>query len=175
MTAALPTVTAMKRPLLTEFDQAMTRLCGGSSPPFPFPSARDYYVWASSHDLLPKIRVPLLAINAADDPLVPRLPVDADRYSLSPWVVFSVTGEGGHLGWFEGTSPFNVRRWIRKPVLEWMHLMGEVVTDTRRMIPLRQIDDYTKQEGRDDLGYRKVDGGGHVVGAEGQEGLLAGL
>ena len=53
--------------------------------------------------------------------------------------------------------------------------MGEVVTDTRRMIPLRQIDDFTKQEGRDDIGYKKVDGGGHVVGAEGQEGLLAGL
>jgi len=175
MTAAVPTVVAMHRPLLTEFDQAMTRLCGGSSPPFPFPSARDYYVWASSHDLLPKIRVPLLAINAADDPLVPRLPVDTDRYALSPWVAFSVTEEGGHLGWFEQTSHFGVKRWISKPVTEWMRLMGDVMMDTRRMKPLRQIDGFMKEEGRDDIGYQRVEGGGHVVGAEGQEGLLAGL
>ncbi|TCD69717.1 hypothetical protein EIP91_006484 [Steccherinum ochraceum] len=177
MTAALPAVRSMNRPLLTEFDQAMTRLCGGPSPPFPFPSARDYYVWASSHNLLPKIRVPLLAINAADDPLVPRLPVDTDRYTLSPWVVFSVTAEGGHLGWFEkdNSSRFGVKRWITKPVLEWMQLMGEVAVDTRRMIPLRQADGFTKEEGRDDIGYLQVEGGGHVVGVEDQDGLLAGL
>lgn len=175
MTAALPTVVAMQRPLITEFDHAMTRLCGGSSPPFPLPSGRDYYVWASSHNLLHKIRTPLLAINAEDDPLVPRLPVDTDPGTLSPWVVFRVTEKGGHLGWFAPTSLFGVKRWIAKPVLEWAQLMGDVVADTRQMKPLRQVDEFTKEEGREDIGYQILEGGGHVVGAEGQEGLLAGL
>ena len=54
---------------LVEFDDTITRLAGGSSPPFPFASARDYYTAASSHKVLGDIRVPFLAVSSADDPI----------------------------------------------------------------------------------------------------------
>lgn len=175
MARALESGAKLQRPLLTLFDDTATCLCGGPSPPFPFPSAHDYYVWASSHNLLHKIRVPLLAINSADDPVVQRLPVDAEKCELSPWVVFNITEHGGHLGWFEKSSLFVVKRWIPKPVLEWMQLVGEKVTDTRDMKPLIEVNGFTTEEGRESIGYQKAEGGGHVVGVEGQDGLLAGL
>ena len=41
--------------------------------------------------------------------------------------------------------------------------------------PLLEKDGWIMEEGRDNLGCHEVSGGGRVVGAEGEEGLLAGL
>ncbi|TCD69713.1 hypothetical protein EIP91_006480 [Steccherinum ochraceum] len=179
MAAAMPAILEMKRPFLADYDQAMTCLAGGASPPFPFPTVCDYYTWASTDDALREVRVPLLAINAADDPIVTKLPVDEKDGCCvwSPYVVFGVTEGGGHLGWFEKDTsmPFGVKRWITKPVLEWLRVMGDVVVDERCMTALRQVDGFVKEVGRDDVGYQKLKGGGHVVGVEGQKGVWAGL
>jgi len=76
---------------LKDVDQAMTRFIGASSPPFPFESADAYYVWASSHHELPKIRVPFLPINAADDPIVGFVPSEETARSLTWDVLIAVT------------------------------------------------------------------------------------
>ena len=107
---------------LREFDDAITRICGGSSPPFPFPSARDYYIAGSSHNLLGDIRVPFLALSAADDPVSSNVPVGVSDNGL---VVLAVTNCGGHLGWFEAVKGFHVQRWMKKPVIEWIRAVGE--------------------------------------------------
>ncbi len=163
---------------LGQFDETITRLAGGSSPPFPFPSARDYYIWASSHKVLGDIRVPFLALNADDDPIVTVLPVHAGNSVLSPWVVFGVTQGGGHLGWFEeGSAPGRPHRWYRRPVLEWLKAMGDdaVILEERKVIKIIEVDGFLMEEGRDDIGCKEIQGGGHVVGVEGEGGLLAGL
>lgn len=179
VTKAIPQVfeSSWTRTTLYQFDDSITRIAGGSSPPFPFPTAMDYYVWASSHEMLGDVRVPLLALNAEDDPIVTVLPVHVEGLTLSPWVVFSTTKGGGHLGWFEdGSQPAHPLRWFRRPVLEWLKAMGDdVVLPKVSASPLLEKDGWIMEEGRDNLGCHEVSGGGRVVGAEGEEGLLAGL
>jgi len=63
-------------------------------------------------------------------------------------------------------------------VVEWIRAVGEdLVVDglEARMRPLREVDGFLKEEGRDDIGCKVVEGGGHIVGVEGEGGLLAGL
>lgn len=174
LTQVLPEVLSVKSLALSQFDKAVTRVGGGSSPPFPFPTAWDYYVWASSHKVLADIRVPFLAINAEDDPIVQVLPVEAGG---NPFVAFAVTKKGGHLGWFETDEKTGyVRRWLRKPVVEWLKAVREdLIVEGRQDMSTHVVDGFLKEVGRDDIGCKEVGKGGHVVGVEGEGGLLAGL
>jgi len=174
LTRAIPEVLDAKSITVARFDSAVTRIGGGSSPPFPFPSALDYYAWASSHDVLDQIRVPFLAVNAEDDPIVHVLPIEAGG---NPYVAFAVTSEGGHLGWFEPSKkPGQATRWIRKPVVEWLKAVAEDLAPVDRHVKsIHVVDGFLKEVDREDIGCREVEGGGHVVGIEGEEGLLAGL
>lgn len=165
----------MKSPTLRDVDSRMTRVAGGSSPPFPFSSARAYYEWASSDHCLGDIRVPLLAVNADDDPIVRSLPLDVGG---NGWVVLAVTRGGGHLGWFEAGSGTwgTVRRWISRPVIEWLKAAAEDIVG-RDLPPLQweEVDGWTREVGREHLGYRDLGDCGQVEGVQGEDGLLAGL
>jgi predicted alpha/beta-fold hydrolase len=164
---------SLKTPTMEDFDQAFTRVGGGSSPPFPFDSSDDYYAWASSHKVLPDIKVPFLAVNAADDPIVQEVPVDAGG---TGWVTMVLTPKGGHLGWFERALPSGeVPRWITKPVLEWLKLNGEdIVYEGTKGRPLYEEDGFIKEVGRPGLGCKEIEGGGIITGAA-EGGLLQGL
>lgn len=177
LNTVIPGLMKQRQTTLYEFDNTITRRAGGSSPPFPFPSAQDYYVWASSHTLLGDVQVPFLALNSDDDPIVTVLPVYAGDDVLSPWVVFGVTQKGGHLAWFEeGSSREHPRRWYRRPVLEWLKTMGEEVAHPDRKPPaIIEVDGYLREAGREHIGYKVVEDDGHIIGVEGEGGLLAGL
>lgn len=176
---AVPGLLQQSGTTLSQFDDQITRLAGGTSPTFPMPSEREYYLWASSHELLEDIKVPFLALNADDDPIVSVLPVYFKDHVIGPWVVFAVTRGGGHLGWFEeGSVPGHPRRWYRRPVLEWLHTMGSDVQHSRPGYgckPLREVDGFLVEEGREDIGCRVLQDGGHIVGVETERGMLAGL
>ncbi|KAF9514146.1 hypothetical protein BS47DRAFT_1343474 [Hydnum rufescens UP504] len=156
-------ILSLKNPTLKDVDQAMTRFIGGSSPPFPFESADAYYVWASSHHELPKIRVPFLAINAADDPIVGFVPSEETARSLT--CALAVTPSGGHLGWFHGGGWFGKpERWIRQPVLEWLCAVGEdYVADSKLGVQGRsrtiERDGFVLEKGKDLVGFRFVQRG----------------
>ncbi|KAF7294953.1 AB hydrolase-1 domain-containing protein [Mycena indigotica] len=134
----------LKNALLDDFDENFTRVAGGSPPEFPFPSAQAYYNWASSHEIVHKIRVPFLAINAADDPVVQHVPFDGGGNGLA---VMALTASGGHLGWFHGKT----ERWITRPVLEWMDLVSKVLVQSpqERAMIYTHDDGFLKEEGRD--------------------------
>jgi uncharacterized protein len=174
---AIPNLLNHSGTTLYKFDDTITRLAGGSSPPFPHATANDYYVWGSSHRLLGDVRVPFLALNSDDDPIVTVLPVYLESNELSPWIVFGVTKGGGHLAWFEeGSRPGYPRRWYRRPVLEWLKAIGEdVALPTRRTRTLREVNGWIMEEGRDDIGCQEISGSERVIGVEGEAGLLAGL
>ncbi|KII88545.1 hypothetical protein PLICRDRAFT_111152 [Plicaturopsis crispa FD-325 SS-3] len=163
----------LKGPTLEDFDNAMTRFFGGTDRPhgvFPLDKAEDYYRWASTHKVVADVGVPFLAINAADDPVVQKVPMNAGGNGLCAMVL---TAKGGHLGWFEAGD----RRWITKPVLEWLHAVGtDLVYNKTRGRPLREVDGYIKEEGDDrlHLGCYELEGGGILMGTDG-EGFLAGL
>ncbi|KDQ21371.1 hypothetical protein BOTBODRAFT_25808 [Botryobasidium botryosum FD-172 SS1] len=130
LTPHIPLILSIKStPALITMDEHFVRLVGGSPPMFPFPCAHDYYRWASSHQRLSGVRVPVLALNSKDDPVVWALPTD--EIVGSSHVVLGVTQHGGHLGWFEDGGAFlgrgkrPPRRWMTKPVVEWLGALGE--------------------------------------------------
>lgn len=174
LSSILPDLFAIKSPTLHDVDSRLTRNVGGSSPPFPFPTAKAYYAWASSHHCLNDIRVPFLAVNAADDPIVRHLPYDVGN---NGHVALAVTEGGGHLGWFEATEERGtVRRWIIKPVIEWLKAVGDDLETSPRQIQAVETDgEWTQLVDRPDLGYKEIGDAGHIEGVEGEGGLFAGL
>ena len=91
---------------LWEFDRAY------QCPTWGYPTEEAYYRDASSVDALLAVRVPLLALNAADDPIASRWALPYPEARQNPYTVLCTTSLGGHLGWFEVGGG----RWHRKPV-----------------------------------------------------------
>ncbi len=125
---------------LKHVDDTGTRLLGGHRKPygeFPFDTANEYYVGASSLNVLHAVRRPLLCFNAWDDPVVPtelckpvmtimglRDEVKPEvgihvhkRRAGNPNIVLALTPQGGHLGWWSGLKP---KRWISAPIVEYL-------------------------------------------------------
>lgn len=171
---ATPSTLILNNPTLRDFDHTFTRFAGGPPPVFPFASAEDYYDWASSHHVVKDVRVPFLAINAADDPIVRHVPMDGGGNGLA---VMALTTGGGHLGWFQhGKSGLD--RWTTKPVLQWLRLIGRDLC--RKKLPRGRplyvdSEGWIRELGRDNLGCRIIEGGGIIDGNGGEEGTLQGL
>ncbi|KAI9446477.1 AB-hydrolase YheT [Lactarius indigo] len=169
---SLPELFSHKSLTVAQFDNLVTVHSGGTSPPFPFANAYDYYAHASSHKVLGDVRIPFLAINSDDDPVVKHIPVyETDN----EWVVLVVTRGGGHIGWFECTGN-RVRRWIQQPALEWFKATVEKIKAPQR--PVRRIrseDGWLVESGREHLGCRDVGEGGIIEDSNRQKDLFAGL
>lgn len=165
----------LKSPTLEEFDQVFTSVAGGPPPHFPFPSAREYYQAMSSHHILRHVQIPYLAINAADDPVVQRVPLHGGG---NPFVVMGLTTGGGHLGWFQASGGGNVDRWTTRPVLDWLKLMGDdVVHNSTPRGNKIFIDNagWLREEGREHLGCRELFEEGDIEGNNNEAGTLQGL
>lgn len=174
VTKAATAAAALKKPSITVFDDTFTRIGGGSSPSWPFASASDYYEYASSHKVLGDVRIPFLAINAADDPVVQDVPMDAKG---NKWVVMTLTSHGGHLGWFEQDGGWGqVRRWIRRPVLEWFHGTAEIMVQPSSRYPtIQEIEGYLTETGKETLGCKVIDREQIIQATEGGADMLGGL
>lgn len=77
-----------------EFDHQLTRVT------FKYPTVDHYYSDASSIKNLPNVKIPLLCVNASDDPISIVVP-DRELVEANPNVILCVTKSGGHLGFFE--------------------------------------------------------------------------
>ena len=176
LTPNLETLVLARDARLIDIDELLTRLVGGSSPPFPFPSAMDYYKWASSHRHLKDIRVPFLAINSLDDPIVRELPLLAPQET--GYVAIVVTKCGGHLGWFQRNEKAGfmaVDRWVKEPVCEWLRATGEdLVVEPCKEELVETIEGFTRSVVNPQIGY-KVIGQSNLVASAGATGVLGGL
>jgi len=168
----LPELFSYKSITQVQFDTLVTIHAGGTSPPFPFKTAHDYYVHASSHQVLDDVRIPFLTINSDDDPVVKHVPVyETDN----EWVIMVVTRGGGHMGWFEATGG-KTRRWMSRPVLEWLRATAEKIDVPRRATRrIEVVDGWLVESGREHLGCRHIGEGGRIEGMVRQKGILAGL
>jgi len=159
ITPHLPTLLSLKNPDFITVNSHLTAIIGGSFPPFPFPTVLDYYEWASADKALPGIRVPFLALNAMDDPIVAEVPVE--EAGKNPFVAIVVTRQGGHLGWFQGGG-FMGRggppdKWNQKPVLEWFQAVVHDFVDMRK--------NGHRGKGRfEENGFVMEEGGGGIIG-----------
>ncbi|CAG8535134.1 10757_t:CDS:2 [Scutellospora calospora] len=102
---------AMSSYSLREFDSRLTSKC------FGFETVDHYYRDASSYFYITKVRVPLLCLNAEDDPIVPVDCLPFDEIIYNPNCILATTRYGGHLGWFTGFR--SLTRWCIKPLSEF--------------------------------------------------------
>ena len=113
--------------------------------------------------------MPFLALNAADDPIVGFVPSDETAKSVT--CALAVTPSGGHLGWFHGGSTFGrPDRWIRQPVLEWLHAVAmDYVPDSKLGVNGKdrtiERDGFVLEKGKDLVGFRVVERGIIIDGA----------
>ncbi|EJT96636.1 AB-hydrolase YheT [Dacryopinax primogenitus] len=160
-------------PSIRTVDSHVTKHLGGHTPPFPFATVDAYYRWASCHTWLPSIRVPFLAVNADDDPIVNRRMLPLQEIQGSDWCVLGVTRGGGHLGWFTGNQ-HPPTRWIHTPILQFAHAaIRDYVPPAGRSTPgwerkdgwVYQVDE-AGGRGEVEIGYKEEDGEEELVSIE---------
>jgi predicted alpha/beta-fold hydrolase len=86
---------------LYDFDNEYT------APVHGFRDTLDYWTRASAKPLLGGVRVPLLALNARNDPFVPAASLPAAD-EVSRHVLLEQPAEGGHIGFAQGPWPGNI-------------------------------------------------------------------
>lgn len=97
-----------------EFDDAAT------APLHGFRDADDYYASSSSINFLGRIRTPVLAVNAEDDPFLPPEALERARLAVSPSIDFRTTKTGGHVGFVGGRAPWRCEYWAEELVVHWL-------------------------------------------------------
>jgi predicted alpha/beta-fold hydrolase len=99
---------------IAAFDEVVT------APLHGFASAAHYWAASSCRQFLTRIRLPVLLINAVDDPLVPQatLPLQELAQNSSLRAVF--TRGGGHAGFVSGESPASPCFWAEKTALAFL-------------------------------------------------------
>ncbi|CAO3576928.1 unnamed protein product [Absidia cylindrospora] len=95
---------------LRSYDKACTRKVYGYS------TVNNYYRDCSSNRVIEHVRVPLVCINAMDDPVAWSGGIPWDEIKINPYVLLATTDYGGHLGWFE--SLMSPSRWIDQRIAE---------------------------------------------------------
>ncbi|HVT44966.1 MAG TPA: alpha/beta fold hydrolase [Thermoanaerobaculia bacterium] len=103
-----------------QFDDAAT------APLHGFEGADDYYERSSSIRFLDRITVPTLALNAIDDPFLPRDVLRRAREAASPSIRFVTPANGGHVGFISGWLPWRCRYWAEEEALEWFCLRNAI-------------------------------------------------
>jgi predicted alpha/beta-fold hydrolase len=98
---------------LTEFDDRVT------APVHGFAGAADYYARSSSGPFVSRVRVPLLLLNAADDPFIPPAALPRDAVRTSDFVRLEISERGGHVGFVAGSlrAP---RYWAEERALQFL-------------------------------------------------------
>ncbi|KAK0428800.1 hypothetical protein QR680_011010 [Steinernema hermaphroditum] len=87
-----------------------------------FSTLEEFYRWCSSLPLIPTLKIPMVFMNALDDPIVPEKlwqPVK-EICSKRSDLAFILTKHGGHLGFLEGKSlaPNSVT-WLDRFIVEY--------------------------------------------------------
>jgi predicted alpha/beta-fold hydrolase len=88
-----------------------------TAPSFGFGDAANYYRTQSAIHFLAGIRVPVLLVQAKDDPVVPFESFEFPPLSANPHIAILATEHGGHLGFIGRGSP---RFWADRAVMDWI-------------------------------------------------------
>lgn len=100
----------MKSKTLYDLDVALT------SKIYKYKTVDDYYRDSCSIDYINDIKVPILVLNAYDDPFV----CPTVLKNTNPNIIMGITETGGHLGFSEGILPWNIRNWTIDVSIEYL-------------------------------------------------------
>ncbi|KAI4326781.1 hypothetical protein L6164_019317 [Bauhinia variegata] len=100
-----------------EFDDGLTRVS------FGFKSVDEYYSNSSSSDSIKYVRIPLLCIQAANDPIAPSRGIPRDDIKENPNCLLIVTPKGGHLGWVAGDESPLGAPWTDPLVIDFLEYL----------------------------------------------------
>ncbi len=100
-----------KAATLRDFDNVVT------APVHGFRDTDDYWTRASAKPLLAGVRVPLLVVNARDDPFLPESALPTER-EVSATVKLEFPARGGHVGFVSGPFPGNVD-WLPRRIFHF--------------------------------------------------------
>lgn len=112
-----------------DFDEGLTRVS------FGFRSVDDYYSNSSSSDSIKNVSIPLLCIQADNDPIAPSRGIPREDIKANPNCLLIVTPEGGHLGWVAGDeAPFGCP-WTDPIVMEFLeHVQNETGSTSKNSV-----------------------------------------
>ncbi|MBE0657481.1 MAG: alpha/beta fold hydrolase [Bryobacteraceae bacterium] len=88
-----------------------------TAPHFGFGTAANYYKTQSALNFVAGIRVPTLAIQAKDDPMIPFGLYSDPRLASNPAIGLRAVGHGGHLGFISRRQP---RFWLDRVIIQWI-------------------------------------------------------
>lgn len=104
---------AIKASTIRAFDDSITRVS------FGWPDVDAYYAGSSSSLSIPDVKVPLLVLQAADDPIAPQEAIPFKALEANPNCLLVLTPTGGHLGWCGGRDGVTGAPWSDAAVAEF--------------------------------------------------------
>ncbi|XP_047976347.1 embryogenesis-associated protein EMB8 isoform X2 [Salvia hispanica] len=102
-----------------EFDEGLTRVS------FGFKSVDDYYSNSSSSDSIKNVTIPLLCIQAENDPIAPSRGIPREDIQNNPNCMLIVTPKGGHLGWVAGAGAPRGAPWTDAVVMDFLQHLDQ--------------------------------------------------
>jgi len=97
-----------------EFDEKFTIVVAG------YGSVEEYYGAASCSQVLHRVAVPLLCINALDDPLCPPAAIPVERLKENPHILLAFSRYGGHVAWLEHSWSWHKLTWMDRVCGEFL-------------------------------------------------------
>ncbi len=85
-----------------------------------FKDAKDYWTQCSAQYFLEGIRLPTLIIHAKDDPFLPGEHLPMQKMRESPWLSHDISVHGGHVGFVQGSSPWQAQYWAEARILRFL-------------------------------------------------------
>ncbi|XP_062267165.1 phospholipase ABHD3-like [Platichthys flesus] len=115
----------LKSQSIREFDERFTSLL------FGYKSCEDYYVDASPDKKLHNTAVPILCLNAADDPFSPKSTFPLSIVQDLPNVALLLTAHGGHIAFMQGLFPRG-ENYMERLFSQFVHAAFEHPTDINK-------------------------------------------
>ncbi|KAG8924147.1 hypothetical protein FRC00_005422 [Tulasnella sp. 408] len=140
--------------------QSLTELCKTFvAATAHFLSGEEFMAATSAVDDLPNIRVPCLAVNCADDPLMPGKDLPRDQARKSPFVLMAILKKGGHLGTFttkKWKKQNGDKRYHTAVVEEWFKA-NEALPQIRPRPPIVNANQgFIYPEGHPEMAFRET-------------------
>lgn len=113
---------ALEAKTIRDFDDAITRIS------FGWTSVDEYYAQSSSSLSIPHVKIPLLVVQAEDDPIAPSHAIPYQALDENPNCLLVLTPTGGHLGWCNSPGVLDAP-WTDIALLEYFKACDMMLTE----------------------------------------------